>query len=88
MGVFWLTSATVLQQFDWTACIQVDRRQLQALFTLEFLARKDTKSIGLSPPPNTTARPEPLAVCLSGPIQVSSKGVGRTMLHARPLARR
>ena len=30
-----------LEQFDWTASIQVDRRQLQALFTLEFLARKE-----------------------------------------------
>jgi DNA replication protein DnaC len=30
-----------LEQFDWSASIQVDRRQLQALFTLEFLARKE-----------------------------------------------
>ena len=30
-----------LEQFDWSAPIQVDRRQLQALFTLEFLARKE-----------------------------------------------
>jgi len=31
----------MLEQFDWSASIQVDRRQLQALFTLEFLARKE-----------------------------------------------
>jgi DNA replication protein DnaC len=30
-----------LEEFDWSASIQVDRRQLQALFTLEFLARKE-----------------------------------------------
>ncbi|HEY3059877.1 MAG TPA: IS21-like element helper ATPase IstB [Chloroflexota bacterium] len=30
-----------LEQFDWSASIQVERRQLQALFTLEFLARKE-----------------------------------------------
>jgi DNA replication protein DnaC len=30
-----------LEEFDWTASIQLDRRQLQALFTLEFLARKE-----------------------------------------------
>jgi DNA replication protein DnaC len=30
-----------LEQFDWSASIQVDRRQLQVLFTLEFLARKE-----------------------------------------------
>src|SRR5215813_7875604 len=30
-----------LEEFDWSSPIQVDRRQLQALFTLEFLARKE-----------------------------------------------
>ena len=30
-----------LDQFDWSASIQVDRRQLQAIFMLEFLARKE-----------------------------------------------
>jgi DNA replication protein DnaC len=30
-----------LEEFDWSASIQLDRRQLQALFTLEFLARKE-----------------------------------------------
>src|SRR5438094_2096911 len=30
-----------LEHFDWTAPIQVDRRHLQELFTLEFLARKE-----------------------------------------------
>lgn len=30
-----------LEQFDWSASIQVDRRQLQTLFSLEFLARKE-----------------------------------------------
>lgn len=30
-----------LEHFDWTAPVQVDRRQLQHLFTLEFLARKE-----------------------------------------------
>jgi DNA replication protein DnaC len=30
-----------LEQFDWSASIQVDKRQLQALVTLEFLARKE-----------------------------------------------
>jgi len=30
-----------LEQFDWSAAIQVDRRQLQTLFTLEFLARRE-----------------------------------------------
>jgi DNA replication protein len=31
--------AVALQSFDWNAAIRVDRRQLQAIFTLEFLAR-------------------------------------------------
>jgi DNA replication protein DnaC len=30
-----------LEGFDWTSPVQFDRRQLQALFTLEFLARKE-----------------------------------------------
>ncbi len=30
-----------LDHFDWTAPIQVDRRHVQALFTLAFLARKE-----------------------------------------------
>jgi DNA replication protein DnaC len=30
-----------LEDFDWTAPIQLDRRQLQHVFTLEFLARKE-----------------------------------------------
>jgi DNA replication protein DnaC len=30
-----------LEAFDWAAPIQVDRRQLQAVFTLQFLARKE-----------------------------------------------
>lgn len=30
-----------LETFDWTAPVTVDRRQLQALFTLAFLARKE-----------------------------------------------
>jgi DNA replication protein DnaC len=29
-----------LEAFDWAAPIQVDRRQLQAIFTLDFLARR------------------------------------------------
>ncbi len=31
----------LLEHFDWTAPVQVDRRQLQHVFTLEFLARKE-----------------------------------------------
>src|SRR2546430_1706687 len=31
--------AVALEAFDWTAAIRVDRRQLQGIFTLEFLAR-------------------------------------------------
>lgn len=30
-----------LERFDWTAPVQLDRRRLQALFTLEFLRRKE-----------------------------------------------
>lgn len=30
-----------LEQFDWGAGVQLDRRHLQALFTLQFLARKE-----------------------------------------------
>ncbi len=30
-----------LEAFDWTSPVQLDRRQLQALFTLQFLARKE-----------------------------------------------
>jgi DNA replication protein DnaC len=30
-----------LDRFDWNSPVQLDRRQLQALFTLEFLARKE-----------------------------------------------
>jgi DNA replication protein DnaC len=30
-----------LETFDWTAPVTLDRRQLQALFTLQFLARKE-----------------------------------------------
>jgi DNA replication protein DnaC len=33
--------AVQLEDFDWTAPITVDRRQLQALFSLDFLARKE-----------------------------------------------
>lgn len=31
----------VLERFDWSAPVQLDRRRLQALFTLEFLRRKE-----------------------------------------------
>jgi len=31
----------ILDGFDWTSPVQLDRRQLQALFTLEFLAHKE-----------------------------------------------
>src|SRR5437867_5915336 len=30
-----------LDTFDWSAAVQLDRRQLQHVFTLEFLARKE-----------------------------------------------
>ena len=30
-----------LDRFDWTSPVQLDRRQLQQVFTLEFLARKE-----------------------------------------------
>jgi len=30
-----------LEQFDWSAPVQLDRRTLQALFSLQFLARKE-----------------------------------------------
>jgi hypothetical protein len=30
-----------LEGFDWTSPVQLDRRQLQQVFTLEFLARKE-----------------------------------------------
>jgi len=30
-----------LEAFDWSSPVQLDRRQLQALFTLQFLARKE-----------------------------------------------